>query len=463
MDEMQFDTLLANKSAEQSIIGGLLIDNNAYDRCQGLSAEMFGHEDMGIIYQAAESLINQNKTVDVISLNAELESHGQAEFVGGLGVLVAIQQATPSAANITRYVDIVRTKHIERSLRAIGGSIQALAASNDGMTAEEKQSEAERLVGALADSVKNESNVSTTADAAREAVVYLDKVCELEDGQIMGMSTGLRQLDRITNGFEAGQLIVIAARTSMGKTVLAENIARHNASHGKKVRFQSYEMTPRELALRAMSAMGEIDHGMLKRGELSQAEWGEMGVSMGAYSSMPMTIDCDSIGVNRIAARCRSQKRKTGLDMLVVDHLLLMPRPNKKNDASELGDISGALKRLAMELKIPIILVCQLNRNTEHRADAKPKLSDIKASGDIEQDADIIIAPYRAAYYNSDANPNEAQLFVLKNRGGELTNDNGLVVGWQGKYQKFTNTVEPWTPPTPEEKQQAHEDDPYGL
>ena len=237
---------------------------------------------------------------------------------------------------------------------------------------------------------------------------------------------------------------------------------RYNAKKGFSVRYQSYEMKARDLAMRGVSAEGEVNFGNLRSGKMTNSEWDSLSVANGNYSILPITIDEDQLRIAQIVARCRAQKRRDGLDILIVDHLHLMPLDDK-DEVKALGNITKALKLLAKELDILVVLVAQLSRSVEQRTDKKPRMSDLRGSGSIEQDADYILFPWRAGYYFDDRNPNEAHILVAKNRNGETYADNGIEVGWQGKYQKFTNTVEPWTPPTPEELQQAQEDDPYGL
>ena len=443
---------LYEESAERSVIGALLLDNKALYKCEFLQPDMFGFEKYKQVFTIIKNNIVNNQPCDAVTIYSELNATGNDELIGGLGGIVDIVQSTPSAANIARYAHIVKDRYIDRKILNAGAEIQKLVTESSGLTSEEKIGEVNRIAGAIADGVTTKKRVSSAADAARGAVERIDKAYSMPDGEMLGLSSGIRELDKETNGFQEGQLIVIPARTSMGKSVLAENISRHIATHGNQVRFHAYEMSAASLAMRAFAAMSEIRLDKLKKGDLSDAEWNNLSLAVAAYSELPLTIDCDIIGVHEIAMRAWQQKNTIGLKALFIDHLLLMPRPNKNNDASELGYITKFLKNLAVDLAIPIFLVTQLNRENEKRQDKRPMLSDLKASGSIEEDADIVISPHRPWYYNKEENPNEASLYLLKNRDGEMSGENGIVVGWQGQYQKFTNDIDVWIPSAPTEK-----------
>ena len=451
-----------SNEAEQSIIGGLLLNNNAIDRCQDLTHVMFGSQANAVIYKTMAKMIQDGKAADVVTVNNELTAHGNAEMVGGLAYLVEITQSVPSAANIRRYVEIVRHKHLESEIFKAGQRMQEIALSHQGETIEEKQQEIAMLVAGLESNESEGNSVSSAKDAIIDAVMHLDTVMNLPKGELLGFGSGLRPVDNATFGFCRGDLLVVAGRPSMGKSVFAENLMRYNAKKGFSVRYQSYEMKARDLAMRGVSAEGEVNFGNLRSGQMTNSEWDSLSVANGNYSILPITIDEDQLRIAQIVARCRAQKRRDGLDILIVDHLHLMPLDDK-DEVRALGNITKALKLLAKELDILVVLVAQLSRSVEQRTDKKPRMSDLRGSGSIEQDADYILFPWRAGYYFDDRNPNEAHILVAKNRNGETYADNGIEVGWQGKSQKFTNTVEPWTPPTPEELQQAQEDDPYGL
>lgn len=243
----------------------------------------------------------------------------------------------------------------------------------------------------------------------------------------------------------------------MGKSVLAENIARISAKHKLKVRFQSYEMNAADLTDRGAAAEMNIDYSCLRKANLSAEKWAQYRHYISMASQFTMLIDTEMIGIDILAARCRAMKRRQGLDLLIVDHIHLMPRAGK-NEVQELDDITAKLKRLAMELDIHVIAVAQLNRAVNGRENKKPSMSDIRGSGGIEQNANTIIFPYRAAYYNSENNPYEAELLIEKNRDG--IRGVSLLVGWEGKYQRFSNHIANWTPPL---IKQTIEIDPYAL
>lgn len=426
----QFE-ILASLEAEQSVLGAILIDNDSANLLTDLTPNNFFSEKNGLIFKTAISMISDGLPVDVITLDAELGKRGLSEETGGLAYLIDLQQNTPSAANVSRYAKLVSESAAERELRFAAEQIERLAKERDGRSIADRQAEAVALLDKISGTAAGRSEEMSYEDAIRATLHHWERISET-DG-MLGFSTGLKCLDEVTGGLQRGNLTVIGARPGMGKSVLAENIARHCAKSGLSVRFQSYEMSGIELTQRGAAAEQSIDYGRLKKYRMTQEEHNSFAEYLNEARDWKFVIDTEMVGIEAIAARCRLEKRKSGLDVLVVDHLHLMPRKGV-NEVAELDDITARLKRLAMELQIHVLLVAQLNRATEKQADKRPSLADLRGSGGIEQNANLVLMPYREGYYDSDAPQETAELIIAKNRDGER---GVLDLVWQGQYQRF--------------------------
>ena len=426
----QFE-ILASLEAEQSVLGAILIDNDSANLLTDLTPNNFFSEKNGLIFKTAMSMISDGLPVDVITLDAELGKRGLSEETGGLAYLIDLQQNTPSAANVSRYARLVSESAAERELRFAAEQIERLATERDGRSIADRQAEAVALLDKISGTAAGRSEEMSYEDAIRATLHHWERISET-DG-MLGFSTGLKCLDEVTGGLQRGNLTVIGARPGMGKSVLAENIARHCAKSGLSVRFQSYEMSGIELTQRGAAAEQSIDYGRLKKYRMTQEEHNSFAEYLNEARDWKFVIDTEMVGIEAIAARCRLEKRKSGLDVLVVDHLHLMPRKGV-NEVAELDDITARLKRLAMELQIHVLLVAQLNRATEKQADKRPSLADLRGSGGIEQNANLVLMPYREGYYDSDAPQETAELIIAKNRDGER---GVLDLVWQGQYQRF--------------------------
>lgn len=426
----QFE-ILASLEAEQSVLGAILIDNDSANLLTDLTPSNFFSEKNGLIFKTAMSMISDGLPVDVITLDAELGKRGLSEETGGLAYLIDLQQNTPSAANVSRYAKLVSESAAERELRFTAEQIERLATERDGRSIADRQAEAVALLDKISGTAAGRSEEMSYEDAIRATLHHWERISET-DG-MLGFSTGLKCLDEVTGGLQRGNLTVIGARPGMGKSVLAENIARHCAKSGLSVRFQSYEMSGIELTQRGAAAEHSIDYGRLKKYRMTQEEHNSFAEYLNEARDWKFVIDTEMVGIEAIAARCRLEKRKSGIDVLVVDHLHLMPRKGV-NEVAELDDITARLKRLAMELQIHVLLVAQLNRATEKQADKRPSLADLRGSGGIEQNANLVLMPYREGYYDSDAPQETAELIIAKNRDGER---GVLDLVWQGQYQRF--------------------------
>ena len=426
----QFE-ILASLEAEQSVLGAILIDNDSANLLTDLTPNNFFSEKNGLIFKTAMSMISDGLPVDVITLDAELGKRGLSEETGGLAYLIDLHQNTPSAANVGRYARLVSESAAERELRFAAEQIERLATEREGRSIADRQAEAVALLDKISGTAAGRSEEMSYEDAIRATLHHWERISET-DG-MLGFSTGFSNLDEATGGLQRGNLTVIGARPGMGKSVLAENIARHCAKNGLSVRFQSYEMSGVELTQRGASAEYAIDYGRLKKYRMTQTETDNFALYINKARNWKFVIDTEMVGIDAIAARCRLEKRKSGLDLLVVDHLHLMPRKGV-NEVAELDDITARLKRLAMELQIHVLLVAQLNRATEKQADKRPSLADLRGSGGIEQNANLVLMPYREGYYDSEAPQGTAELIIAKNRDGER---GVLDLTWEGQYQRF--------------------------
>ena len=439
IEEMMAVESLTSLEAEQTVLGAVLIDPAAIVKCAALTPEKFYQEQHKIIFRALLDMAAANEPIDVITVSDKLEARGESENAGGLSYLIELQQNTPSAANIARYAKIVNDRYIERGLLRVSSDIEKIALAKDGGDVAQKLNAAADCLAAVGkDAVKRENKTYT--ETLQDLIADLDKRLE---GVRFGLPTGLPQLDEAIDGLPNGNLILIAARPSMGKTVLAENIARYALKQGKAVHFQSYEMSSLELARRSMAAECSIDMKSLKTGRLTEMEYSDMGGYMMKASDWRLDVNSDLLNVDELCFLAKEKKMTTGLDLLVVDHLHIMPRPGK-DEVVELGNISRRLKNLAVELNIPVVLVAQLNRGSAKAADKRPNMADIRGSGAIEQDANIIIMPHRESYYDNQVNPHLAELIIAKNRDGEM---GSVVCGWKGQFMRFENEPDlNWTP-----------------
>jgi replicative DNA helicase len=414
--------------AESSVIGGLLLDNGAWDRVGDLLTDNdFYRYEHRLIYSAMTTLINATKPADVITVYEQLQNLGKSEEVGGLGYLNSLAQYVPSASNIRRYAEIVRERSILRKLVSVSDEIATTAFNTQGRPVATIVDEAEQKIFNIGEEGSRMKQGFQSMDTL--VVDLLDRVQEMADNQndITGVPTGFYDLDRMTSGFQAGDLIVLAARPSMGKTALAINIAEHVAlNEGLPVAVFSMEMGAAQLAVRVVGSIGRIDQSHLRTGKLSDEEWPRLTEAIEKLRTVSLHID-ESAGLNssELRANARRLARKCGkLGLIVVDYLQLMSGSggggNGENRATELGEISRGLKMLARELQCPVIALSQLNRSVETRTDKRPMMSDLRESGAIEQDADIIMFIYRDDYYTKELSkePGVAEVIIAKQRNG---------------------------------------------
>ena len=412
--------------SESSVLGGLLLDNAAWDRVSDLLGDSdFYRYEHRLVYGAIGHLINASKPADVITVFEQLQSQGKAEEIGGLAYLNSLAQYVPSAGNIRRYAEIVRERSILRKLVSASDEIATNAFNPQGRPVADIVDEAEQKIFNIGE---QGSRLKQGFQGMETLVVQLlDRVQEMADNpnDVTGVPTGFYDLDRMTAGFQAGDLIVLAARPSMGKTALAINIAEHVAlNEGLPVAVFSMEMGAAQLAVRIVGSIGRIDQSHLRTGRLTDEEWPRLSEAIERLRNISLHID-ESAGLtsSELRANARRLARQCGqLGLIVVDYLQLMSgsSSSEENRATELGEISRGLKMLAKELKCPVVALSQLNRSVETRPDKRPMMSDLRESGAIEQDADIIMFIYRDEYYTKDAckEPGVAEIIIAKQRNG---------------------------------------------
>ncbi len=412
--------------AEQSVLGGLLLDNSAWDRAADLLRDTdFYRFEHRVIYAAIGALAAATKPADVITVFEQLQSFGKAEACGGIAYLNALAQSVPSAANLRRYAEIVRERAILRKLIEASDEIATKAFNPQGRSVTQILDEAEGRVFQIGEEGSRSQQGFQPID--KLVVQLIDRVTELaENGaeEVTGVRTGFYDLDRMTAGLQPGDLIVLAARPSMGKTAFALNIAEHVAvQEGLPVAVFSMEMGASQLALRLVGSLGRIDQQHLRTGALRDDEWSRLTEAVDKLGKASMFIDeSPSLNPAEVRARARRQARQCGkLGLIIVDYLQLMSgtQSNDENRATVIGEISRGLKALAKELQCPVIALSQLNRSVESRPDKRPMMSDLRESGAIEQDADVIMFIYRDEYYNKESKePGVAEIIIGKQRNG---------------------------------------------
>jgi len=414
--------------AEQSVLGGLLLDNLAWDRAADLLNESdFYRYEHRQIYAAIAALVGANKPADVVTVHEHLQSLGRADDCGGVVYLNALAQSVPSAANLRRYAEIVRERAVLRKLIGASDDIATQAFNPQGKPVAQILDEAETRIFQIGEEGARTRQGFIGMD--KLVVELIDRVTELHENgaeEVTGVRTGFYDLDRYTAGLQKGDLIVLAARPSMGKTAFALNIAEHVAVREElPVLVFSMEMGASQLAVRMVGSLGRIDQQHLRTGALKDDEWTRLTEAVDQLGKISMFIDeTPALNPAELRARARRMARQFGqLGLIVIDYLQLMSGSSgsDENRATELGEISRGLKALAKELQCPVMALSQLNRSVETRNDKRPLMSDLRESGAIEQDADVIMFIYRDDYYNKESKePGVAEIIIGKQRNGPV-------------------------------------------
>jgi replicative DNA helicase len=429
--------------AEQSLLGGLMLDHRAWDQvADAVSVDDFYRADHRLIFECIAVLVERDQPPDAVTVCEHLERLGQLEAAGGVDYMARLVEETPSAANVRAYARIVREHAMLRQLIEIGGDIAASAHSSEGRSVNELVDLAEQRVFEIADrGLRRGAGFLSLKQILPQTIDRLD-VLSHSDGDITGVSTGFTEMDEMTAGLQRGELIVIAGRPSMGKTTLAVNIAE-NAAIGQQtpVAIFSMEMSAEQLTFRMIGSIGRVNQAHLRRGKLTDEDWSRIDSAVSMMSSAPIHID-DSAALTptEVRARARRLKREHGLGLIVVDYLQLMQVSGTvENRATEISEISRSLKALAKELNVPVVALSQLNRSVEQRADKRPVMSDLRESGAIEQDADLIVFIYREEVYEPDTHrKGVADIIIGKQRNGPVGE---FHLTFLGEFTKFENLV----------------------
>jgi replicative DNA helicase len=435
--------------AEQSVLGGLLLDNTAFDRVIDLvSAEDFYRFDHRLIFQQIAKLVSATKPADVITVFESLSLLGKAEEVGGLAYLNALAQNTPSAANIRRYAEIVRDRGILRKLISVSDEIAGDAFNPQGKEVRQMLDVAESKIFSIAE----EGNRGAAGFVEIKPLLahVVERIDELfardSTNDVTGVPTGMLDLDRMTSGLQEGDLIIVAGRPSMGKTAFSVNIGENVAiESGLPVAIFSMEMGGTQLAMRMLGSVGRIDQQRLKTGRLKDEDWPKLTSAIQKMNDAPIFIDeTPALSSVELRSRARRLARKCGkLGLIIVDYLQLMSaNAPGENRATEISEISRNLKSLAKELNCPVIALSQLNRSLEQRPNRRPVMSDLRESGAIEQDADLILFIYRDEVYNPDSpDKGTAEIIIGKQRNGPIGQVRMTFLGQFTKFDNYTGAA----------------------
>jgi len=427
--------------AEQSVLGGLMLSATAWDQIADVVSEVdFYREDHRLIFQAINDLHECSQPCDAVTVTEWFESHGKIDQVDGGNYISQLANNTPSAANVAAYANIVREKSILRSLIDAGSEITSSAFSTDGRKSQTLLEEAERLVFAIADKgSRRGSGFVSVQETLKEAMAKIEELNAFE-GDITGIPTGYQDFDRLTAGLQPSDLIIVAGRPAMGKTSFAMNIAEHAAiKHGKSVAVFSMEMASLQLVMRLFSSLGQIEQNRIRTGTLDDLDWPKLTSAMNLLHKSKIFIDdTPALSPAELRARARRLKREHDIDLIIVDYLQLMAVPDtRENRATEIAEISRSLKAIAKELNVPVVALSQLNRALEQRPNKRPLMADLRESGSIEQDADLIVFIYRDEVYNPETSEKgKAEIIIGKHRNGSTGT---IQLAFQGPWLRFVN------------------------
>jgi replicative DNA helicase len=429
--------------AEQAVLGGLLLDTRAWDHvADAVGPEDFYRPDHRLIFEAIAGIAAEGKPIDVVTVSERLERHGQLVDAGGLGYVGTLARDTPTAANVRAYAQIVRERSLLRALISAGSEIAASVFSDEGQSARDLVNQAEQRVFEIAERGARRSDGAQSVRVLLPGLIdKIDKWHSNPD-ELRGLATGFVDFDNKTGGLRGGDLVIVAGRPSMGKTTLAinmaENVALDRKTKGSVLIF-SMEMPAEQLMTRMLSSVGGVPMQDIRSGRISDEDWVRITGATGQLAEARIYIDeTPGLTPTELRARSRRVKREHGLNLVVVDYLQLMQvHGTKENRATEISEISRGLKALAKELDVPVIALSQLNRSVEQRENKKPVMSDLRESGAIEQDADMILFIYREEVYDKNtARKGEADIDFAKHRNGET---GYFRLTFQGQFTRFQN------------------------
>ncbi len=434
--------------AEQSVLGGLLLDNETWDRvAEKTVAEDFYSRSHRLIFETIGALIELGEPVDLITLSEALENDQKLDDAGGFVYLAEMMKNTPSAANITAYADIVRERAVTREMISVANEIAEGGYDTQGRSSAELLDFAETKVFAIAEKRANKSEGPESLHSVLEKTVdRIEKLCSTDTGGVTGVPSGFADLDKMTAGLQKSDLIIVAARPSMGKTTFAMNLAEHAAmTQEHPALIFSLEMPADQIMMRMLASLGRIDQTKIRTGQLDDEDWARMSSTMGLLiENGKMFID-DAAGLTPTEVRSRARRIHRdhgGISMIMIDYLQLMRAPQfSDNRTLEIAEISRSLKALAKELQVPVVALSQLNRGLEQRSDKRPINSDLRESGSIEQDADLIMFIYRDEVYHDDSEfKGMAEIIIGKQRNGPIGR---VPLTFQGQYSRFDNYAGP--------------------
>ncbi len=444
----QFRTPPHSIEAEQSLLGALLLDNQAFDRVADLIVgEDFYRDDHRRIWRHIARLIENNKPADVVTVSESIDASEDKEKTGGPAYLGALAQNTPSALNIRRYAELVRERSVQRRLAHVATGIAESALNPVGKEVAQLLDEAESKIFEIAESgARRDQGLLEIKPVLARVFERIDHLYHRDNpSDITGVPTGYAKLDEMTSGLQGGDLIVVAGRPSMGKTALALNFAEHVAvDNGLPVAIFSMEMSSTQLAMRMLGSIARVDQHRMRTGRLNDKEWGELSEAMGKLHEAPIYIDeAGALTALEVRARARRLKRQySKLGLIVIDYIQLMSASTHgENRATEISEISRSLKAMAKELDVPVVALSQLNRALEQRPNKRPQMADLRESGAIEQDADLIFAIYRDEVYNPEsAEKGTAEINILKQRNGPI---GAVKLTFLGQHTRFENYQDP--------------------
>ena len=429
--------------AEQAVLGGLLLDPLAWDNvADAVTQEDFYRPDHQLIFEAIGSLAAAGKPVDAVTVSQHLERIGKLDAAGGLAYLSSIARDTPSAANVRAYADIVRERSLLRQLIRAGTDIASAVFNNDGQTARELVDRAEQRVFEIAEgSFRRREGAMPVRTLLPTVIDQIDEWHNNPDA-LRGLPTGFIEFDKLTGGLRAGDLVIVAGRPSMGKSTLAVNMAEYAAVHqGSRasVAIFSLEMPSEQVITRMLASLGGVPLNSLRSGQITDDDWVRITSATSQLSEARIFVDeTPALNPTELRARARRVKREHGLSLIVVDYLQLMQVPGtQENRATEIAEVSRGLKALAKELQVPVIALSQLNRAVEQREHKRPVMSDLRESGSLEQDADMVLLIYREEVYDRNTTKKGiAEIDLVKHRNGEIGQ---FLLTFQGQFARFVN------------------------